>query len=181
MSTNSFLSSKRGSTSTFTASASSTCPKKINAFLSMNDTATASDYHKVAVDYVVAAAVASHDDEYPQLLPPQLRVRATATTATATTATATTATATPRAVLNYKASLLTAIDDRMLEEQERMRRTQRKDAEAKREIYEKLKYDDDRAAIARAAFEPDYTSNSTLDSSLTDDGEEILRGIDRRK
>ena len=142
----------------------------------MNDTATASDYHKVAVDDVVAAAVASHDDEYPQLLPPQLRVRATATTATATTATAT-----PRAVLNYKASLLTAIDDRMLEEQERMRRTQRKDAEAKREIYEKLKYDDDRAAIARAAFEPDYNSNSTLDSSLTDDGEEILRGIDRRK
>ena len=115
---------------------------------------------------------------------------ATATAATATAATATAddfpqlqqraskpaivaaAAAAPRAGLNYKASLLTAIDGRMQEEQDRMRRAQRKDVEDKRELYEKMKYDDDRAASARAAFEPDYAANSAFDA-IADDEEDL--------
>ena len=177
MSNNSFLCSKRGNTSasastTLTSSASAG-PKKMNAF--MNTTAAAAAAAAAAASATVANSFAGHVSTTagPDVEFPQLRARTATATATATdTSSSVPATRVAAAVgLNYKGSLLTAIDDRMLEEQDRMRRTQRRDAEAKREVYEKLKYDNDRAAVARAAFEPDYNSNSAFDASLADDGE----------
>jgi len=107
----------------------------------------------VAVPVVVADAV----DDFPQL-----QQRATGSKPATRTG------------LNYKASLLTAIDSRMHDEQERLRKVQRKEVEDKRELYEKMKYDDDRAASARAAFEPDYSANSASDA-IADDEEFRVR------
>ena len=70
--------------------------------------------------------------------------------------------------LNYKASLLTAIDGRMQDEQERLRRTQRKQLEDRRELYEKMKYDDDRAATARAASHQESTFIACADDEEED-------------
>lgn len=151
--------------------------KKVNAFMNANmqsndhsnapsTQATNSFYFASAacpIPAATATAAAAAADDFPQL---QQRGASKPAIVAAVAAAA------PRAGLNYKASLLTAIDGRMQEEQDRMRQAQRKDVEDKRELYEKMKYDDDRAASARAAFEPDYAANSAFDA-IADDEEDL--------
>ncbi len=131
--------------------------KRVNAFMNMGDSNTATNTFASPSPRLVPTnnnVVAAANDEFPMLK-------------MATTA----GSGVPRTGLNYKASLLTAIDGRMLQEQERMRHEQRKAADNKRELYDKMKYDEDRAANARAALDPEYSVHGANDATLDNDVE----------
>ena len=160
---NLFLNKRVSAQSSFAASSHNNVDtKRVNAFMNMGDSNTATNTFASPSPRLVPTnnnAVAAANDEFPMLK--------MATTAAAGAA----GSGVPRTGLNYKASLLTAIDGRMLQEQERMRHEQRKAADNKRELYDKMKYDEDRAANARAALDPEYSVHGANDATLDNDVE----------